>query len=242
LANSPFDTPARRRIAGVYLRDGEKAQALRLLAAADNADISARLGAELLQAELLGANNAARDGVTRLEAALQNFPAHPEIDYQRAVLLERYDSNAAIAALEAQSKARPADQNIANALGYTLADHNRELPRAERLVRGALAAQPDNPAILDSLGWVLHRRGQSAAAVPYLQRAFRLYRDGDIGAHLGEVLWKLNRQTEARAVWQQALAADPENTALTATAKRYAPELAAPKPPPSLGNGPGTAV
>jgi tetratricopeptide (TPR) repeat protein len=242
LANSPFDAPARRRIAGIYLRDGERAQALRMVAAGDGADVGARIGAELAQAELLASGGAAAEGVARIDAALQNYPSHPELAYQRAVLLERYDSNAAIATLEALLKARPSDLNIANALGFTLADHNRELPRAERLIRSALAAQPDSPAILDSMGWVLHRRGQSQLALSYLQRAYTLYHDGDIGAHLGETLWKLGRQAEARAAWKQALAADPENTNLAATARRYAPELEAPKPPPSLGDGPGTAV
>jgi tetratricopeptide (TPR) repeat protein len=242
LANSPYDAAARRRIAGIYLHDGERAQALRMLAANDDADITARIGSELMQAELLADGGTASDGVARLDAALVNYPAHPEIGYQRAVLLERYDSNAAIAALEALSRSRPADLNIANALGFTLADHNRELPRAERLIRTALTAQPDSPAILDSMGWVLHRRGQSQAALAYLQRAYLLYHNGDIGAHLGEVLWRLNRQSEARAIWKRALAADPENANLAATAKRFAPELEAPKPPPSLGDGPGTAV
>jgi tetratricopeptide (TPR) repeat protein len=242
LANSAYDGAARRRIAGIYLHDGERAQALRMVAAGDDADIAARLGAELVQAELLASGGAPADGVARLDAALLNYPAHPEILYQRAVLLEQYDSSAAVAALEALLKTRPADQNIANALGFTLADHNRDLARAERLIRGALAAQPDNPAILDSLGWVLHRRGQSLAALPYLQRAFLLYREGDVGAHLGEALWQLGRKDEARGVWNQALAADPDNSNLLATTKRLAPELAAPKPPPSLNSGSGTTV
>ena len=68
---------------------------------------------------------------------------------------------------------RPLDAGITNALGYTLADHKRELPRAEQLIREALSAQPDNPALLDSLGWVLYRRGQFAAR-SRLERAFRL--------------------------------------------------------------------
>jgi tetratricopeptide (TPR) repeat protein len=242
LAESPMDAAARRRIAAIYLQDGERSQALRMVAAGDNAEVGDRINGELAQAELLGSAGAARDGVARLDAALQNFPGHPDVLYQRAVLLEKYDSNAAIAVLEAMAKARPRDMNVANALGFTLADHNRQLPRAENLIRAALATGPDNPAILDSLGWVLFRRGQLQAALAPLQRAFRLYRDGDIGAHLGEVFWKLNRQSDARAAWQQALAADPDNDYLVATAKRYAPDLQAPKPPPSVGNEPATDV
>jgi tetratricopeptide (TPR) repeat protein len=242
LANTAFDGAARRRVAGIYLRDGERVQALRMLAATEGADITERIGAELASAELLAAGGAAADGAARLDAALQNIPGHPELSYQHAVLLERSDGEAAMVALEALARARPADMNIANALGFTLADHNRDLPRAEHLIQHALRAQPDNPAVLDSMGWVLYRRGQPQAALPLLQRAYRLFHDGDIGAHCGEVLWKLGRQSEASSMWQQALAANPDNEYLAATAHRYVPELAAPKPPPRLGDGPGTTI
>jgi len=242
LANTAFDGAARRRVAGIYLHDGERAQATSLLTPDDDANIAARLAAALSVADLLSSGGAPQDAVAQLDSALQNYPGHPEINYQRAVYLERVDADAAIKALDTLAHQRPADMNVANALGFTLADHNRELPRAEQLVRSALRAQPDNPAILDSLGWVLFRRGQAQVALPYLQRAFRLYHDGDIGAHCGEVLWKLGRQKEARAMWQLALAADPESTTLAATAHRYAPDLAAPKPPAVRADGQGTAI
>src|SRR5205823_2657030 len=113
--------------------------------------------------------------LSRIESALRRSPGNPEITYQRAVLLDRAGRvEAAIAALETLHRQRPLDTGITNALGYTLADHKRALPRAEQLIRTALAAQPDNPALLDSLGWVLYRRGQYAVALPQLARAFRL--------------------------------------------------------------------
>jgi len=242
LANTAFDGAARRRVAGIYLHDSERAQAISLLTPDDDANIGARLSAELSVAELLASGGAAQDAVARLDSALQSYPGHPELSYQRAVYLERVDADAAIKALEVLLRQRPSDMNLANALGFTLADHNRELPRAEQLVRSALRAQPDNPAILDSMGWVLFRRGQASQALPFLQRAFKLYHDGDIGAHCGEALWKLGRQKEARTMWQQALSADPESTALLATARRFAPDLSAPKPPAARADGQGTSI
>ena len=131
---------------------------------------------------------------------------------------------------------------MTNALGFTLADHRRELKRAEELIRASLVAQPDNPALLDSLGWVLHRRGQNAAAVAPLARAFRLLHDGDIGAHWGEVLWSTDQKAAARQAWQRALIADPDNKLLAATVHRYAPALKAPKPPPALESAPRTSI
>ena len=60
---------------------------------------------------------------------------------------------------------RPDDPVLTNALGYTLADHNLELPRAESLIERALAVTPDSPAILDSLGWV--RIAREMPRAPY---------------------------------------------------------------------------
>lgn len=231
LVETALETAARRRVAGIYYRDGEQRQALRLLAAGDQASIGERVMAELSVAGLLADEGSVAEGVARLDAALQNYPAHPELTYQRAVLLERSDSAAAIAALEVLVRERGDDMSVANALGFTLADHGRELPRAERLIRSALQAQPDNPAVLDSMGWVLYRRGQAREALPYLQRAFRLFRDGEIGSHLGEVLWQSGRRDEARTVWRQALAADPDNKHLLEAARRFVPELSPPRPP-----------
>jgi Flp pilus assembly protein TadD len=82
-------------------------------------------------------------------------------------------------------KDRPEDASLLNALGYSLADRNQKLPRAEALIRKALAASPDNPAFLDSLGWVLFRRGDIPAALPQLERAYRIFPDPESPA-LGE--------------------------------------------------------
>lgn len=230
LARSGFDDGARRRVAGLYLRDGERVQAIRLLSADDDAGPSERIGAELAIAGLLADGGAAKEAVTRLDSALQGAPGHPDLLYQRAVYLERVDGAAAIDSLESLQKLRPEDMAIANALGFTLADHGRDLARAEQLIRTALRATPDNPAVLDSLGWVLHKRGKSAEALPFLQRAWRMFHDGDIGAHYGEVLWVLGRKDEARDQWRAALAADPDNELLQATARKYAPEISVPVP------------
>jgi tetratricopeptide (TPR) repeat protein len=243
LAGSGFEWQGRRRVAGILYRQGDRDAAVRVLSAAHGAEPDERIRGELAAAELLSVSGAADEAVSRIESALRRSPGNPEIGYQRAVLLERAGRlDAAIAALEALHRERPLDTSIANALGYTLADHRRSLPRAEQLIRSALSAQPDNPALLDSLGWVLYRRGQTAAAIPTLARAFRLLHDGDIGAHWGEALWAAGQKAAARSAWQRALAADPENKLLAATVHRYLPTLKAPKPPPALGPAPRTSI
>jgi Flp pilus assembly protein TadD len=243
LNGTGYAQQARRRAALMLYRDGDKEAGLRILAVAGDADPAERIRGELAVADLLAAVGAPADGLARVRSALAHAPGHPELDYQQAVLLERSgQADAAIVLLETLHRARPADVSVSNALGFTLADHKRELTRAEALIREALATQPDNPAILDSMGWVLFRRGQAEAATAPLARAFRLLKDGDIGAHLGEVLQATGHKTEARAVLQRALAADPDNSSLAATAARLVPGLAAPKPPPALEPASRTSI
>ncbi len=243
LAGTGFEPQGRRRAAAILYRQGERDAAVRILNAAREAEPDERIRSDLAAADLLSVSGANDEAVSRIDSALRRSPGNPEIAYQRAVLLERAGRvDAALAALETLHRARPLDAGVTNALGFTLADHKRDLPRAEQLIRAALAAQPDNPALLDSLGWALYRRGQGAAAIAPLARAYRLLHDGDIGAHWGEALWAAGQKGAARAAWQRALSADPDNKLLAATVKRYAPTLKAPKPPPALEPAPRTSV
>jgi tetratricopeptide (TPR) repeat protein len=243
LAGSPFEQQGRRRAAAILYRQGERDTAVRILNAARGAAPDERIRGELAAADLLSVAGAADEAVSRIEGVLKRAPGNPEIAYQRAVLLERAGRvDAALAVLEALHRERPLDAGVTNALGFTLADHKRDLKRAEELIRASLVAQPDNPALLDSLGWVLYRRGHSAAAVAPLARAFRLLHDGDIGAHWGEALWSADQKPAARQAWQRALIADPDNKLLAATVHRYAPTLKAPKPPPALEPAPRTSI
>ncbi len=243
LMGTAFEGEGRRRTAGILYRQGDRDGAVRILSAPRDAEPDERIRADLAGAELLSVSGANDEALSRVNSALRRSPGNPDISYQRAVLLERAGRvGEAVAALEALHRERPLDDNVTNALGYTLADHRRDLPRAEQLIRAALAGQPDNPAVLDSLGWVLYRRGQGSAAAAALERAFRLLHDGDIGAHWGEVLWAAGKKSEAKAAWQRALAADPENPRLAATVHRYAPALSAPKPPPALEPAPLTTI
>lgn len=84
---------------------------------------------------------------------------------------------------------------------------------------------PKDPFILDSAGWIRFKRGDLSGALPKLEEAYATRSDPEIAAHLGEVLWLLNRNDEARHVLDEALAAHPGNDFLKATVQRlYAPQ------------------
>ncbi len=81
-------------------------------------------------------------------------------------------------------------------------------------------ASPDNPAFLDSLGWVRFRRGDVPGALPHLERAYRIFPDAEIASHWGELLWVSGKQAEARALWARSLARSPDSKPLRATIER----------------------
>ena len=123
--------------------------------------------------------------------------------------------DAALSALETLLADHPDDHVIQNALGYTLADHSQDLPRAESLIRSALKSEPDNPAYLDSLGWLLHRSGQPLEAFDYLVRATNaLPEDPVILEHLGMVLLSLGRHDRAYEVFLRAEAVGGDSATL----------------------------
>jgi tetratricopeptide (TPR) repeat protein len=159
--------------------------------------------------------------VAVLEHGVSDYPDSVDLRYATATIYEEQGRvPAALQELTSLLKARPDDPAAMNALGYTLADHSKELPRARRLIERAYAAAPKNAAILDSLGWVLFRQGHSEEAESYLRAAYADDRGGDIAAHLGEVLWQLGKSADAERIWSEAGVLDADNHLLAATRKR----------------------
>jgi tetratricopeptide (TPR) repeat protein len=156
-----------------------------------------------------------------LEKGALQYPDSVELHYATASVYEEQGRvSAALRELSLVVKARPNDPAALNALGFTLADHAKDLSRARKLIERAHAAAPKNAAILDSLGWVLFRQGRAIEALPYLNAAYSYDHDGDIAAHLGEVLWQTGRQDEAQRIWSEASALDSDNHLLKSTRHR----------------------
>lgn len=223
LADSSVAIPARSRAAALLIKKNHDA-ALALLDDYVKAHPDSEFELTLAKARLLADHGEAESGLTLLTAALERHPEHPSIQYERAVILERAGRVRESAdVLEKLLVQRPDDPVLTNALGYTLADHSLELPRAETLIRRALSVSPDSPAVLDSLGWVRYRQGDSKGAVPMLERAYTIEHDSEIAAHWGEVLWASGAHQEARRVWAGALARDPSSEPLKATLNKFIP-------------------
>lgn len=156
-----------------------------------------------------------------LDAAIRDTP-DPDLRYLRALIAaDAADPAAATKELRALLAQTPDDPMLQNALGYTLTDADRGLDEAERLIGNALAAAPDEAAILDSWGWLKYRRGDAAAARGFLERAYRYDDDAEIAAHLGEVLWTLGDRVAASRLWAEAAVREPTHRVLAATRARF---------------------
>lgn len=225
LADSSVALPARSRAAALLMARKDRAGALTLLDDYATSHPESEFELTLAKARLLADHGEADTGLTLLVAALDRHPGHPSIEYDRAVILERAGRvGESVEVLERLLTQRPDDPVLTNALGYTLADHNLELPRAESLIQRALTVSPDSPAMLDSLGWVKYREGDAKGAAPMLARAYSIQHDSEIAAHWGEVLWASGAHQEARRVWAAALAREPSSEPLKATLARLLPE------------------
>jgi len=225
LYDSSVALSARSRAASLLLDRSARTEALALLDdyAADHPEDE--LDLTLAKARLLADHGEADTSLALLSAALERHPQHPSIEYDRAVILEQAGHvHESVDALERMLADRPNDPTLQNALGYTLADHTLELAHAESLIRQALVVMPDNPAALDSLGWVRFREGDAKGAAIILERAYSLSHDGEIAAHWGEALWVSGQRNDARRVWAAALAREPDSKPLKATIKRLLPD------------------
>lgn len=161
-------------------------------------------------------NNGDRDGAMKvLESALKEYPDASELRFARVFQLEAADKvDAAIDEMRELVKDRPGDPTATNALGYTLVDRTRQHREGLKYIEEALAITPDSGAVLDSMGWALHRMRRNEEALQYLERASRRINDPEVDLHLGEVLLALGRKDEALAKLKEASERFPDNEEL----------------------------
>ncbi|HSH40783.1 MAG TPA: tetratricopeptide repeat protein [Arenicellales bacterium] len=205
----------------IYERDGVEAAIEHLDSLSpDNEDEFVRLALTkemvLRQAEELERARAV------LDDAVARYPGNTELRYSRGLLLARLDliseHEQDMRVLLAED---PNNAHALNALGYTLADATDRFDEAYELISKALEMRPDDPFILDSMGWVQYRLGNHEDAIEYLERALSQREDAEIAAHLGEVLWVTGERERARDVWTRARRENPDNHVLNETIQRF---------------------
>jgi tetratricopeptide (TPR) repeat protein len=176
------------------------------------------------QAALLSSKGNDRRAGQTYDEAIAKFPDVLDLRMNRIFFLERTGKeDAAIRELRELLDQRPGDAQLQNALGYTLADHDRSLDEARTLITAALAQSPDNAATLDSMGWLLYRQEKYAEALHCLQRSASLAADPEIALHIGEVQWAMGDTAAARTTWRAALERAPGDEKLRKRLERAGP-------------------
>ena len=177
-----------------------------------------------VEAQLLRDAKAWNETYEMLSHAVAKYPNSFELLYDRAMAAERIDRLDVLEAdLRKVIKMKPDYAHAYNALGYTLADKTKRLTEAKDLIEKAYKLQPDDPFILDSLGWVYFRMGQMQEAIKHLQTAYGQRPDPEIAAHYGEVLWSAGNHDEARKIWNAALSENPNHETLLAVMAKHQP-------------------
>jgi Flp pilus assembly protein TadD len=219
-----YAVPARVRVANAIAKQGKLDEARAYLRSAGAQDEPQRVQLLVAESQLLREANLNKEAFDLLGRALAESPDQPDLLYDYALTAEKIDRFDVLESnLVRLIKLRPDHAHAYNALGYSLADRSIRLPEAKTLIEKALELSPDDFFIVDSMGWVLYRMGDLPGAAAQLRRAWQGRPDGEIGAHLGEVLWQLGERDEARRIWEEALKVSPQNESLQKTVKRFIP-------------------
>ena len=213
---------AQMRHALVLAKQGKLDAARAYLHQVDAGSAEGKVQLLVTEAQMLRDANRQQDAFDLIADALKNMPDQPELLYDYAMLAEKVGRMDLLeSSLRKLIRLQPDHAHAYNALGYSLADRNLRLPEAQQLIEKALKLSPDDPFIIDSMGWVLYRRGEQKQALEYLRKAYTARPDPEIAAHLGEVLWVAGERGEAEKIWLEASKKTPDNDALNSTIKRF---------------------
>jgi tetratricopeptide (TPR) repeat protein len=196
---------ARSRAAQILVKQGKAEEARDLIRSTQAGSVAEKTQLILAESQLLREAGRHNDAYAVLDSALAKQPDNPELLYETA-LTRRTHRQARGSGKPPQAPARlkPDHAHALNALGYSLAERNIRLDEASDLITKALLLAPEDPFIMDSMGWVLFRQGKLPEALRTLERAYQIKADPEIAAHLGEVLWTMDRKDDARRILKEA--------------------------------------
>lgn len=176
----------------------------------------------LTKGEILKQDKRFADAIKNYDQALEIIPGNIDLLYARGLTGESIGN---VELLEADMlrilKTEPDNAHALNALGFTLADRTDRIEEAYAYLKRAIQIKPEDPAFIDSYGWVNYRMGNYDEAIRLLRKALSQVEDGEIAAHLGEVLWVTGKQEEALGIWNRALEKSPQDSKIIETMKRF---------------------
>lgn len=215
---------SRTRLASMMARQGKLDEARAMLKSIEPANDVQKVQLVQAEADLLREAKDHAAVFALLDAAVTARPDHVDLLYDRAMAAEKLDKLDVMEGdLRKVIKLKPDYAHAYNALGYTLTEKTDRLKEATELLDKAISLSPEDPFILDSMGWLHYRKGNLDKAREFLERAWRIRQDPEIAAHLGEVLWMRGSRDEASRIWQTSLQSHPKNEVLIEILKKFKP-------------------
>jgi tetratricopeptide (TPR) repeat protein len=212
------------RIATVLAKKGDVDGARRYLASLKPEGRERAIEVHQAEAQVLRDAGDYKGAYAVLSSALAAEPDSAELIYDVAMIAEKLDRLDEVESrLTRLIELRPDNPQALNALGYTLVDRTPRTAEGLKLIEKALTLAPEDPSILDSMGWAHFRMGNLGDSEKFLRRALADRPDPEIAAHLGEVLWAKGERDHAKEVWQSQLKETPDNALLLETVRRLAP-------------------
>jgi tetratricopeptide (TPR) repeat protein len=212
---------AAKRIPRLLARQGEREAALKAVAALPDAEAAEKIEKVQILAQVWRELKNPAQGRAVLSQMLAQQPDSVDLLYDRALLADHMeDVVAAEQDLRRVLQLQPDHVQALNALGYVLVSRTNRLAEAEALLQRAFKAEPENPVIIDSMGWLRFRQGELDEALVLLGRAYGKLHDPEVAAHYAEALWRSGNTKKAREVLAAGQKLDPAHPAIVETRKR----------------------
>ncbi len=113
--------------------------------------------------------------------------------------------------IEQALKLSPNQPYVLNYLGYSWALRDEKLDEAKAMLTRAAALDPNDGAVLDSLGFIELKRGNTKGALELLIQAVELSpNDAEVNGHLGDAFWQAGQALQAGYQWDRALDLNPD--------------------------------
>jgi Flp pilus assembly protein TadD len=220
-SRSPAYFNARLRHAQLLAKRGDIGAARKLLKDMHANNTQSKVQIILAESQILRDADLPQLAFSVLETGVKHYPKNTDLLYDYAMAAEKSNRLGVMeSTLRQVIKLAPTNHQAYNALGYSLAERNVRLPEAFTLIEKALQMAPNDPFILDSMGWIQFRMGHLQEAEQLLRRAYDLRSDVEIAVHLGEVLWRKGKKEDAQKYWREVKTKDPKNDTLKSTLMR----------------------
>lgn len=160
-----------------------------------------------MYASLLDEDKNYKKALEVLSAGLEKFPESAQLHFYYGTIYDRTgEKDKVVANMKKVIELDPNHSQGLNYLAFTWAEMNQNMDEAEKLARRAVTLDPEDGYILDTLGWILYKRGNRKEALKFLEAAFKFQpMVGIIAEHLGDIYRELSMTEKAKVMYRKAV-------------------------------------